>query len=64
MLQTFHLDPKESNQLVENGHPMTPLISFVFVILSYQNACYGCENAENRTWSEFFMMDESFGGSA
>ncbi len=27
---------------------------FVFVILSYQNACYGCENAENRTWSEFF----------
>ncbi len=26
----------------------------VFVILSYQNACYGCENAENWTWSEFF----------
>ncbi len=26
---------------------------FVFVILSYQNACYGCENAENRTRSEF-----------
>ncbi len=23
---------------------------FVFLILSYQNACYGCENAENRTW--------------
>ncbi len=30
---------------------------------SYQNACYRCENAENRTWSEFFMTDESFGGS-
>ncbi len=28
---------------------------FVFLILSYQNACYGCENAENRTWSEFFL---------
>ncbi len=27
---------------------------FVFLILSYQNACYGCENAENRTWSELF----------
>ncbi len=24
----------------------------IFVILSYQNACYGCENAE--TWSKFF----------
>ncbi len=22
---------------------------FIFPILSYQNACYGCENAENRT---------------
>ncbi len=27
----------------------------VFVILSYQNACYGCENAENRTWSDLFL---------
>ncbi len=27
---------------------------FVFVILSHQNACYRCENAENRTWAEFF----------
>jgi len=24
MLQTLHEDPKESSQLVENGHPMTP----------------------------------------
>ncbi len=23
---------------------------FIFLILSYQNVCYGCENAENRTW--------------
>jgi len=25
MLQTSHEDPKELYQLVENGHPMTPL---------------------------------------
>uniref|UniRef100_A0A671MM30 Cerebellin 11 n=1 Tax=Sinocyclocheilus anshuiensis TaxID=1608454 RepID=A0A671MM30_9TELE len=25
MLQTFHEDPKEPYQLVENGHPMSPL---------------------------------------
>ncbi len=35
----------------------------VFPILSYQNACNECENAENQTWSEFFLTDESFGGS-
>ncbi len=34
--------------------------SFIFVILSYQNACYGCENAENRTWSEFFYDGRKF----
>ncbi len=28
---------------------------FIFVILSHQNACYGCENAENRNWSKFFL---------
>ncbi len=28
---------------------------FVFVMLSSQNACYGCENAENRTWSTLFL---------
>ncbi len=33
---------------------------FVFVILSYQNACYGCENAENRTWSEFSYDGRKF----
>ncbi len=33
---------------------------FVFVILSYQNACDGCENAENRTWSEFFYDGRMF----
>ncbi len=33
---------------------------FVFVILSYQNACYGCENAENRTCSEFFYYERKF----
>ncbi len=32
----------------------------VFVILSYQNACYGCENAENRTRSEFFYDGRKF----
>ncbi len=36
---------------------------FVFPILSYQNACNWCENAENGTWSEFFLTDKSFGGS-
>ncbi len=33
---------------------------FVFVILSNQNACNGCENAENRTWSEFFHNEQKF----
>ncbi len=33
---------------------------FVFLILSYQNACYGCENAENRTWSDFFLWRTKF----
>ncbi len=28
MLQTFHEDPKESYQLVENRHPMSPLMDF------------------------------------
>ncbi len=28
---------------------------FVFLILSYQNAWNRCENAENRTWSNFFF---------
>ncbi len=28
---------------------------FIFLIISHQNACYRCENAENRTWSEFFL---------
>ncbi len=35
---------------------------FVIPILYYQNACYGCEKAENQTWSNFFFTDESFGG--
>ena len=30
MLQTLHEDPKESYQLVENGHPMTPLKDLEF----------------------------------
>ncbi len=33
---------------------------FLFLIPSYQNACYGCENAENRTWSEFFYDRRKF----
>ncbi len=33
---------------------------FVFLILSYLNACYGCENTENRTWSEFFYVGRKF----
>ncbi len=33
---------------------------FVFLILPYQNACYGCENAESRTWSEFFYDLRTF----
>ncbi len=35
---------------------------FLFSIF-YQNACYRCKNAENRTWSEFFYYRQSFGGS-
>ncbi len=30
---------------------------FLFINLSYQNACYGCENAENRTWSKKCFND-------
>ncbi len=44
-------------------HIESEIFFFVFVILSYQNACNRCKNAENRTWSEFFITDESFGGS-
>ncbi len=29
---------------------------FSYVILSYQNACYGCENTENWTWSDIFLF--------
>ncbi len=35
-------------------------VFFIFLILSYQNACNGCENAENRTWSEFFFDRRKF----
>ncbi len=28
---------------------------FIFVILSYHNACYKCENVENQTWSDLFF---------
>ncbi len=33
---------------------------FIFIVLSYQNACNGCENAENRTWSEFLYDGRMF----
>ncbi len=33
---------------------------FIFVILSYQNKCNGCENAENRSWSEFLYDGRIF----
>ncbi len=36
------------------------LCFFIFVILFYQNACYGCKHAENRTWSEFFYDGQKF----
>ncbi len=32
----------------------------VFLILSYPNACHGCENAENPNWSEFFYDRRKF----
>ncbi len=35
-------------------------VFFVFLILSYQNACNGCENAENRTWSEIVFDRRKF----
>ncbi len=35
-------------------------IFFIFVILSYQNACYGCENTGNQTWSDFFYDGRKF----
>ncbi len=33
---------------------------FVFLILSHQNACYVCENAENWTWYECFYDGRKF----
>ncbi len=33
---------------------------FRITILSYQNACYGCENIENRTWSKFSFDGQKF----
>ncbi len=33
---------------------------FLFVILFYQNACYGCKNTENWTWSDFFYDRRKF----
>ncbi len=32
---------------------------FIFVILSYQNACYRCENAENRNWSDLVLLSST-----
>ncbi len=36
---------------------------FIFVILSYQNTCYGCEKTEKSNMIRIFFMMESFGGS-
>ncbi len=53
----------------DNSSGHCTLISEIFTCLfrlpipSYQNACAGCENAENRTWFEFFLTSEIFGGS-
>ncbi len=62
-----HYDVKWVILKTKGPYTLSPKFSyafFVFVILSYQNACYGCKNAENRTRSDFFFMtDESFGGS-
>ncbi len=35
-------------------------VFFISVILSYLNACYGFENAENRTWSKMFYDGRKF----
>ncbi len=37
-----------------------PFYFLIFPILSYQNACYGCENTENWTWSTFFLDGQKF----
>ncbi len=45
---------------------MSPKVSyaffsfFVFVILSYQNACYGCENAEKSDLVHIFYYEKRF----
>ncbi len=45
---------------VRNVHVRFSVFFFIFLFLSYQNACYGCENSENRTWSEFFSDGRKF----
>ncbi len=40
-----------------------PFLSFFFFFVSYENPCYRCENAENRTWYDFFMRNKSFRGN-
>ncbi len=32
----------------------------IFLVVSYQNACNGCENAENRTWSKKCYDERKF----
>ncbi len=45
MLSTFYLDPKESDQVVENGPPMTPLMKFQNLVLCSINfTAVWCKN--------------------
>ncbi len=41
-------------------HAESDFFFFRIVILSYQNAWYGCEIAENRTWSQLFYDGRKF----
>ncbi len=52
-------EPVEEHWCYYSKSPCTrsPKYSHAFFRIlhhSYQSACYGCENAENRTWSKFF----------
>ncbi len=48
------LSPKFSHAIFNFFHIPIP---------SYQNACYGCENAENLTWDKKNLTVKSFGSS-
>ncbi len=53
--KSIHIDFSKHNLLSKGPCTLTFFGVVVFVMLSYQNAFHGCENAENRTWIPFFL---------